>query len=95
MTAKTKTKAFNPFDYLDSPEAFREVLQDAWEDDDPEVFNIALGHLVKKYGVANIAKEAGLGRNSLYKTIRGDVQPQLITVRKILRATNIKIRFAA
>ena len=53
MTAKTKTKAFNPFDYLDSPEEFREVLQDAWEDDDPEVFNIALGHLVKKYGYAD------------------------------------------
>jgi probable addiction module antidote protein len=90
----TKTRDFNPFDYLDDPKDVREVLQDAWEDDDPEVFNLALGHLVKKYGVAEIAKTAGVGRNSLYKTIRGDVQPRLITIRKILKAVNIKVQFA-
>ncbi len=35
--AKTKTKEFNPFDYLDEPEDIREILQSAWEDDNPEV----------------------------------------------------------
>ncbi len=92
--AKTKTKEFNPFDYLDEPEDIREILQSAWEDDNPEVFNVALGHLVKKHGVAAIAKTAGVGKNSLYKTIRGDVQPQLLTVRKILKAVNVQVQFA-
>jgi probable addiction module antidote protein len=90
----TKTTKFNPFDYLETTEEIREFLQEAWDDEDPKVFQLALGHLTRHYGVANVAKEMGVGRNSLYKSINGKVEPKIGTVKQILKATNVSLQFA-
>lgn len=63
-----KTTPLNPFDYIDTQDEINAFLCECLEDDDPNIFISALGHLVKKHGVTDVAKVTGLGRESLYKT---------------------------
>ena len=86
-----KTKAFNAFDYLESDAEVHEFLHEAMQDDDPSVFIVALGQLVKKRGLAQVAQAAGLGRESLYKTFSGKVQPRWNTVHKLLKTLDIDL----
>ena len=69
---------FAPFDaaaYLDRDEVIAEYLTQAAEDPDPEVFLAALGDVAKARGMAQIAKDARLGRESLYKALSADSHP--------------------
>ena len=61
-------------------------------DDDPDMFIIALGHVAKAKGVTQLAKDTGLNRESLYKTLSGKTQPKWDTIQRIMKALNIKIR---
>jgi probable addiction module antidote protein len=90
----TKTTKFDPVDYLDTAEEIRDFLQEAWEDDDPATFSTALGHIVRYHGVADVAKIMGVSRTSLYKTISGKVEPKVGTVKRILKAVELRVHFA-
>jgi probable addiction module antidote protein len=65
------SKSFAPFDAacLGSDELIAEYLTTAAEDPNPEVFLAALGDAAKARGTAQIAKDTGLGRDSLYKAV--------------------------
>jgi probable addiction module antidote protein len=54
-----QTSPFNPFDYMETQDEINEFLKECLEDDDPSVFVSALGHLVKKHGMADIAEVTG------------------------------------
>ena len=82
---------FAPFDaaaYLDSDEVIAEYLTAAAEDPNPDVFLAALGDVAKARGMAQIAKEAGLGRESLYKALSSGAHPRFETVNAILLSLN-------
>lgn len=85
-----KLKDFNPFDYMETQEDIQLFLEECLSDDDPNTFVEALGLLVKKHGVSEIAKESGLNRESLYKVINGKSKPQWETVFKVSRALHFK-----
>lgn len=91
----SRTKAFNPVDFLESDEEIAAYLVEAYQDDDPNVFIIALGHVVKHKGLAEIAEAAGLNRESLYKTFNGKVKPKWDTVHRLLKAMHIDLAVAA
>ena len=63
-----KLTPFNPVNFLRGEDEIAEFLSEAYLDDDPNVFIIALGHVAKHRGMSNLAKETGLNRESLYKT---------------------------
>jgi len=66
------TDTYAKFDaaaYLDDDNVIAEYLAAAAEDSNPDVFLAALGDVAKARGMAQIAKEAGLGRESLYKAL--------------------------
>jgi len=87
------TTTFAPFDaadYLDSDEAIAEYLSAAAEDSNPDVFLVALGDVAKARGMAQIAKETGLGRESLYKALSVGAHPRFETVNAVLRALGVK-----
>ena len=63
----TEYALFDPVEFLDRDEVIAEYLTAAVEDPNPDVFLAALGDVAKARGMAQIAKEAGLGRESLYK----------------------------
>jgi probable addiction module antidote protein len=86
-------KTYAPFDaaaYLDSDDVIAEYLTAAAEDANPEVFLAALGDVAKARGMAQIAKDAGLGRESLYKALSADAHPRYETINAVLHALGVK-----
>lgn len=92
---KTETKPYNPFDHLLTQEDMSDYLTQAFLDDDPAVFVTALGHVAKAKGIAQLATDTGLNRESLYKALSGKTQPKWDTVQRIIKALNINLHIAA
>lgn len=88
------TKPFNAFDYFDSDDEMMDYLNDCYHDDDPQLFILALSHLIEKKGISQVATLTGLNRESLYKTVKGQTQPSWSTVHKLLHALNININLS-
>ncbi len=82
---------FDASDYLDSEEAIAEYLTTALENPDPDAFLIAVRDVAKARGIANVAAQAGLGRESLYKALKPGAQPRFDTIRRLLRALGVKL----
>ena len=82
---------FDGSDYLDNEETITEYLAAALEDPDPDEFLIAVRDVAKARGIANVAARAGLGRESLYKTLRPGAKPRFDTVRRLLAALDVKL----
>lgn len=64
-------------------------------DDDPRVFITALGHVARKRGMAQLASEAGVSRESLYKTLSGKTRPRWEIMQKLIKALHMTVRVAA
>jgi probable addiction module antidote protein len=92
---KTETKLYNPFDHLLTQADMGDYLTQAFLDDDPAVFVTALGHVAKAKGIAQLATDTGLNRESLYKALSGKTQPKWDTVQRIIKALNINLHIAA
>jgi len=92
------TTTYAPFDaaaYLDNDEVVAEYLSAAAEDPNPDVFVAALGDVAKARGMAQIARDAGLGRESLYKALSAGAHPRYETVSAVLRALGVKLSIVA
>ena len=89
------TKPYDPALFLESDFEIAEYLEDAWDEDDPGVFLIALRDVAKVKGIVNIAEATGLGRESLYKTLNGQAKPRWDTVLRVMRALGVRLKVAA
>ena len=89
-----KLTPLNPVEMLRDDE-IASFLTEAYQDDDPAVCIIALGDVVKHRGVAELARQTGLNRESLYKAFNGKVQPRWDTVHRLLKALGVKLAVAA
>ena len=83
---------FDAADYLDSEEVIAEYLNAALEDGNPDVFLRAVADVAKARGMAKLAKDAGLGRESLYKALAPGAKPRYDTVLKLLLALGVELR---
>ncbi len=95
MTMKKKAPAttFKKFDiaeYLDDEKIIAEYLTAAAEDPNPDVFITAVGDVARARGMATIAKDAGLGRESLYKALSAGSRPRYETITAVLAAVGVK-----
>jgi probable addiction module antidote protein len=86
----TEYAVFDPADYLDNDEVIAEYLSAAVEDPNPDVFLAALGDVARARGMAQVAKGAGLGRESLYKALSVGAHPRFETVSAVLRGLGVK-----
>ena len=86
---KIETAPFDASDYLTDEETIEEYLTAAMEDPDPEMFLVALRNVARARGMAQLAKDSGLGRESLYKALRPGAQPRYSTVVKVMRALGV------
>ena len=84
-----KITKFDVTDHLDNEEVIAEYLAAAMEDPDPNVFLAALGDVAKARGMAQLAKDAGLSRESLYKTLAHGAKPRFETIMKITKALGV------
>ncbi len=92
MTMNKELTAFDITQYLDSPEAIAEYLSQVLEDGDSDEFLEALGHIAKAKGMSQIAKDTGLGRESLYKTFSPGAKPRFETVMKVMNTFGVKLQ---
>lgn len=93
MKAKAKMKLV-PFDmaaHLDSPEAIAEYLTQVLADGDADECVRALGHVAKARGMAQIAADAGLGRESLYKALAPGAKPRYDTIMRLVKALGVRL----
>lgn len=87
----------HPFDmatHLDSPEAIAEYLDQVLADNDTDELIRALGHIAKARGMSQLAKDAGLGRESLYKALAPGAKPRAETLFKVIRAMGVQLHAA-
>ena len=93
---KTKTRSsvkLVPFDaarYLDDDEAIAEYMTAVLETNEPDLLLLALSDIARAKGMAQVAKDAGLGRESLYKALAPGAKPRFETVMKVARALGVK-----
>jgi len=88
------TNGFTSFDassYIDGDEAAIAFLADAMETNDATFIASAIGDVARAKGMTAIAKETGMSRESLYRALSGDGNPQLSTVLKVLEAMGLKL----
>ncbi len=93
MTTKPKIET-HPWDatrYLDSDEAIAAYLDAVLEENDPALLAAALGDVARAKGMTQIARETGLGRESLYKALSTKGNPELATVLKVLQALGLRL----
>ena len=92
------TATYAPFDaadYLNDDAVIAEYLSAAVEDPNLDVFLAALGDVARARGMAQIAKDSGLGRESLYKALNPGAHPRYETVSAVLRALGVKFTVVA
>ena len=83
--------SFDASDYLDNEETIAEYLAAALENPDQDAFMMAVRDVAKARGIASVATKAGLGRESLYKTLQSGSKPRFDTVRRLLAALDVKL----
>ena len=88
---KLRTRSFDTSDFLDDDEIIAEYLTAALEESDPDVFLTAIGQVAKARGMAQIARDTGLGRESLYKALSAGAKPRFDTVFKVLQALGVQM----
>jgi len=93
--AKIKTTPWDAAAYLKTDKDIAYYLEAVFEQGDPNLVAAALGDVARVKGMAQIAKAAGLGRESLYKALSSEGNPEFATVLKVVRALGLKIKVAA
>lgn len=91
--AKTKTVPYNVAEQLRTPEEMAAYL-DAWlteAPDDAEGIARALGDIARAKGMSQVARDAGLSRESLYKALGENGNPSFATILKVARALGVRL----
>jgi len=89
--SKIKTQERDAANYLETREDMATYLEAALEDGDSSVITAALGDIARSKGMSEIARETGLGRESLYKSLSVDGNPEFTTVLKVVEALGLKL----
>jgi probable addiction module antidote protein len=94
--SKTKTKKWDVVDHLKTKKDIAAYLDASLDDGDPALIAVALGDIARaKGGIAKVARESGLGRESLYKALSPEGNPEFSTVLKVIRALGLRLHAAA
>ena len=88
---KKTTRMWDAVEYLKTQEDMVAYLEAALEENDPTLVSAALGDIAKAKGMTDIAKKTGLGRESLYKALSREGNPEFSTVMKVINALGLKL----
>jgi probable addiction module antidote protein len=92
---KVKTYPYDSADYLTTAEAIKYYIDDIIETEDPELIALAFGTVARSKGMSEIARKTGLSRESLYKALSAEGNPEFATILKVLKALDLKITTTA
>ena len=86
-----ETTPWAPTDHLNSPETERAYLEAAFDDGDPTLIAAVIGDIARARGMAQIAREAGISREAMYKAFRREGNPTLETLASVMKAMGMKL----
>ena len=92
---KTRTSPWDPAEHLETEEDMAAYLNVALEEDDLSLIMATLGDIARTRRMAVVAQETGLGRESLYKSLSSDGNPEFSTVLKVVRALGLRFQATA
>ena len=87
-----ETTVWDAADHLETKEEIVAYLEAALEEGDPSVIMAVLGDIARSRGMTAIARETGLGRESLYKSLSSDGNPEFVTILKVLQALGLRLQ---
>src|SRR3954462_7868773 len=86
-----RTRAWDPAEHLDTPEAVVAYLEAAFEDGDAKLVAAAIGDVARAQGMSQLARDAGLSRESLYRALSSEGNPEFSTVIRVLNALGVRL----
>ena len=89
--SKIKTRTFDVANYLNDEEDMTEYMRQVLEEGDPAELGAALGAIARARGMSNLARDTGLSREGLYKSLSGERAPSTDTLFKVLKALGFKL----
>jgi probable addiction module antidote protein len=92
---KTETRPWDAAEHLNTAADMAAYLEAALEDGDPTLITAVLGDIARAKGMAQLARDTGLGRESLYKALSAEGNPEFATVLKVIRALGLKLHAEA
>jgi probable addiction module antidote protein len=90
--AKTKTQLWDAANHLETKEDMAAYLEAALEDGDPALIAAALGDVARSKGMTQISRDTGLGRESLYKALSVEGNPEFSTILKVFQALGLRLQ---
>lgn len=89
-----KTTPWDPAEHLETDEDIAAYLEAALDEGDPTLVAAALGDIARAKGMTQLARETGLGRESLYKALSPSGNPEFATIMKVISALGLKLHAA-
>ena len=86
-----KIRPYDSAEPLDSPKAVAAYLSEALETGDPSFVAHAIGTAARARGMTDIARDAGVSRENLYRALSGDTKPEFDTIMRVLDALGVKL----
>ena len=88
---KTTACVWDPAEHLQSDEDMAAYLEAALEEGDAPLFAAALGDIARAKGMSQLARETGLGRESLYKALSPSGNPEFATILRVVSALGLQL----
>jgi probable addiction module antidote protein len=86
-----ETAPWNAAEYLNTPSRIAAYLEAAFEDGDPALITAALGDIARAKGMTQLANQAGVTREALYKALSPTGDPRLSTLLGVIKALGLKL----
>ena len=93
--ARTQTRPWDPAEHLETEEDMAAYLTVALEEGDLALIMATLGDIARARRMAVVAEETGLGRESLYKSLSANGNPEFATVLKVMSALGLRLQATA
>jgi probable addiction module antidote protein len=90
-----ETTRFDVLDHLKTADDRMLYLEAAFEDGDPALIAHALGDVARAAGMTSVAREAGVTREALYKSLSETGDPRLSTFLGVIKALGLKVSISA
>lgn len=94
VMSRVTTRVWDPAEHLESREDMAAYLEAALEDGEVSVIAAALGDIARAKGMSQLARETGLGRESLYKALSAEGNPEFATVLRVVEALGLRLHAA-
>ncbi|TXJ10399.1 MAG: putative addiction module antidote protein [Acinetobacter sp.] len=91
MVKISELKRFDMAEYLEDEQAITEYLTIVLGENDPVAFIAALNTVARARGMSQIAKDAGVNRESLYRYLNGSASPHFDTISRVLNALGVQL----